>query len=200
MNVIIGLGHRSRVGKDTAALHIWEWCIEKRIECHINSFAAPLKHICHQAFSHLGMMSGAYYEEHQDKKFEILPKLGMSPVESYIKVGEKGREVHPDFWIGQWKSSLPPENDQLRIIVVKDTRFGNEVSAIKDNPNHRLVYVRNSRAKLRNSLADTDLLNQHWYTHTLENEGTYDEFRTTVRDFCNKEHEIGWVRVGNPTV
>lgn len=122
---ILGISGRSRVGKDTAAAAICE-SIQgaERV-----AFASHLKAVSAQLFGFYGLKGEDYYEEHPDKRTEPLQTVGKTPVELWVEIGCKMREVYPDLWVDRALNAT--RLDPVRLVVVSDVRFPNEAEAIR---------------------------------------------------------------------
>lgn len=122
---ILALGHTSRAGKDTAAAAI----VDAIRGAERVAFASRLKATCVQLFGSYGLREESYYDAHPEKRRELLPGVGKSPVQLWIEVGRKMREVYPDLWVdlALGITRLNP----IKLLVVSDLRFPNEAEAIR---------------------------------------------------------------------
>src|SRR4051812_18861621 len=86
---LIAFGHRRRVGKDTAVKFGLSYLRGNGIkQCARFSFFDRIKTIAHQLYGWAGLMDGIYYDNHPEKKEEILPAIGKSPRIIWIEVGQ----------------------------------------------------------------------------------------------------------------
>jgi hypothetical protein len=131
MTQIIGFGHRRRVGKDQISKFIDTILkIEQpKLKVVKVSFAAKLKETCYELYKWAGLERGIFYESEQGAKLKeiILPAIGMSPRDIWIKVGNKLREVYADTWIDCALKNFPNAD----VIIITDVRFPNEVAKIQ---------------------------------------------------------------------
>jgi len=134
--IIIGLGHASRQGKDTLGKLIVERCMEYKYKPSLVSFAFPLKQVCWDMYEWAGVQPGYFYDEPENagKRTEILPELGMTPVELWGEVGMKMRRVHSDTWVNRLFSTC--DRSDCDVLVITDVRFENEVDAIHKRGGH----------------------------------------------------------------
>lgn len=142
--VIIGLGHYSRTGKDTFANALVDILNEMDPTLRVGrkSFASKLKEIAHDLYGWAGLQDEAYYNnpatEHE--RDVVLPALGMSPVEVWVKLGTSAvREQVYDF---TWVDYLLKTDHRLDVIVIPDVRFPNEIDAIREAGGHLIKIVR----------------------------------------------------------
>lgn len=121
----VGFGHRSGVGKDTGA---------KLLITHLNvkvpklrvrqvNFADKLKDVCWQMYSWAGLKRKVHYENHREDRNIKLPQVGLTPVEIWVLVGEKFREIYERTWI-DYVNNHPHQAD---LIVTADVRHENEI-------------------------------------------------------------------------
>lgn len=127
---IIGFGHRRRTGKDQSAKFLDTILRIERPKMKVVkvSFAAKLKETCYELYKWAGLERGVFYESEQGIKLKevVLPAIGMSPREIWIKVGNKLREVYADTWIDAALKNFP----QADVIIITDVRFPNECDKI----------------------------------------------------------------------
>lgn len=127
---ILGFGHRRRTGKDQSAKFLDTILRIERPKLKVVkvSFAAKLKETCYELYKWAGLERGVFYESEAGAKLKevVLPLIGMSPREIWIKVGNKLREVYADTWIDAALRNFP----DAAVIIVTDVRFPNEVDKI----------------------------------------------------------------------
>jgi len=128
MTKIIAFGYKKGTGKDTIGNFLLTnlRCEHPNIIVKHISFAAKLKDICYQLYGWAGLQSGIYYETHRDIKEVILPKIGKSPRDLWIEVGNKLREVYPTTWI-----DFALQNVKANIVIITDCGFINEAEYLK---------------------------------------------------------------------
>lgn len=119
--MLVGLGHQSRVGKDTVGAFLEARGFERL------AFASELKRAALRLFARHGLHSESYYEEHPREREKVLPKLGRTPVELWIEFGQAMREICPTVWLDQALAHWEPELNT----VITDVRFPNEAEAIR---------------------------------------------------------------------
>ena len=156
--MIIALGHYSRTGKDTfvnECIHEIRR-IDPTIPCHKLSFAWKLKDICHQLFQGFGLEPPEFYESEVGAAQRDIPLgvIDLTPVEIWIEVGNKLREVYPEVW-----RDYVMHNRQPGITFIPDCRFFNEVEAVRED-SHENVLIKMVRPgrQPRDSRSDRELL------------------------------------------
>ena len=106
--LIVGLGHRRRVGKDSVAgfLH---WYLQERANTSVEtaSFAYQLKMTAYNLFRCAGLQAPNWYDKHPEMREVPLPELGKSPRDIWIEVGNKLRDVDPEIWIRNASTTAP---------------------------------------------------------------------------------------------
>jgi len=128
--LIIGIGHRRRVGKDTLGNLLWKRLIHAGVKPARDAFARKLKKAAHRIFAYGGLLEPQQYDHNPDLREKPLPAIGKSPREIWIEVGNKLREVDPAVWIRSVIDA--PAHQNAGVLLVTDTRYPNEVQAIHE--------------------------------------------------------------------
>jgi len=138
------------------------------------SFAAKLKDVCHQLYKWAGLQSAIYYESHRNKKEVVLPKVGLSPRDIWIQVGNKMREVYENTWI-----DFALQGVSADILIISDLRFPNEASAIIE---HGGLLVKISRDGLPQGTdpAEVDLDDWENWDYVIANNFSLQMLNTAV--------------------
>jgi hypothetical protein len=128
--IIIGVGHKSRQGKDQLCdylvSHLRIGTRGKRIVKA--GFADQLKMVVHQLWGWTGIKEPEHYEKVPSDRNIIIPHFNKNVVQVWIEFGNHCREFDPYVWIN---ALLRGSNAD--VLILKDARFPNEVKAIKDN-------------------------------------------------------------------
>lgn len=182
--IIVAFGHRSRVGKDTCGKFLDSALRTAGIRAKRVSFAAKLKEVSYIAYSWAGLRQGAYYETEEGAKARQvkLPALGLTPVEVWVEVGNKFREIFMDTWLN---ATLLADYPNIDVIIITDLRFPNEGDKIVDLggwPNK----VTNSRAPVLDTVSDKALEGWTGWWGTLNNEGTLQDLNALTDDLAAK--------------
>jgi hypothetical protein len=128
--IIVGIGHKSRQGKDELANFL---CTHLRVHTRNRrivkvGFADILKNICYQLYSWAGVHEPDYYERHPAARDIIIEPLGYNVVELWIRFGNHCREFHEPIWINALLKGTKAD-----VLIIKDTRFPNETKAIHEH-------------------------------------------------------------------
>lgn len=133
-DLIIGLGHRKRVGKDAFAEFLDEALSSMGRRVWRLGFALRMKGAAHHLFGDLGLQPGWYYDSHPAEREMPLPKLGKTPRQIWIEYGNAMRAIFPDIWVNQWKTfanGLCAFDSAPTVYIIPDVRFPNEAKAVK---------------------------------------------------------------------
>mgnify|MGYP000004506668 FL=1 len=179
--IVVGFGHRSRVGKDTCA-NLLKGQLRlatknKRIEKA--SLAWSLKLACFEIYGWAGLQRPEYYDHPDTEHFRdvVLEPIGLTPVQLWIEFGNKIREIYPDTWINY----LLNRYASIDVLIVPDVRFDNEIDKITLAGG--LVYrVLNSRAIIRNSVSDNALQGSNKFFADIHNEGEIGDLYKILND------------------
>lgn len=169
--IVIGLGHYSRTGKDTLCKAIVDLATSRDLRATRLSFADPLKDIARQVYGWTGLREGAYYDKCPEQRSYELEPLGLTPVEIWIEIGNKFREVYQSTWVDLVRSQI----HQYDLVVIPDVRFQNEVDMIRLFPRHYLCKVVRPGVSPRNSVSDLALFNEHWHDGVFVNDAGFDK-------------------------
>lgn len=177
---IIGLGHYSRTGKDTfanAAINYLNSFTSNNIPVARKiSFAWKLKKICSDLYSWAGVKEPEFYDTPEGEKYRdvIIPALGMTPVDLWVKVGTPcfREQVYQNTWIDY----VLKTNHGVEYIVVPDVRFPNEVAALRELGATLIKVVRPGFAP-RNTVADRALLDYRGWDMVVGADGDINGLR-----------------------
>lgn len=131
--MLIGIGHRSGHGKDTLADFMVQQIKAKFPKHKVLKypFAWKIKLIAYDLYKQFGVREPEYYDTLAGRgdRNVVLPKLGMTVVELWIKIGTPCfRDIIYDATWTAFVRTLANEPDT--IIVAPDARFPNEVGDI----------------------------------------------------------------------
>jgi hypothetical protein len=183
---IIGFGHQSGVGKDHLAQALRRFSVEtpegRRVGFLREAFADRLKCLAFQVFGWAGLNHGTYYDNHREERYIKLPRLGLTPQEVWIEVGNRMRDIHPDVWVQRLLHERDDAGRRYSIPMITDVRFPNEVEAIKQAGG---VVVRVTREGYTppSTPSDDVLLDFEGWDATFINSGRWDyAYTMAVRD------------------
>jgi hypothetical protein len=155
---VVGFGHYSRTGKDTTANSLISALKSRGILAERRSFASELKYICYYLYRHLGLREEAFYNirENEYLRDVKLPHIKKTPVEIWVAMGTPAvREcVYQNTWTDL---ALLVRDPKVQVVVCPDTRFLNEVKAIKDRGGLVVKVVRPG-IRPRDTVADKALI------------------------------------------
>lgn len=127
--IIVGIGHKSRQGKDEFANFLTTY-----LRVHTRNkrifkvgFADILKGICHQLWGWAGVMDGDHYEKYPNDRDKPLNHFDppKTVVDLWIEFGNHVRDFDEPTWINAlFKGS------QCDVLVIKDVRYPNECKAV----------------------------------------------------------------------
>lgn len=142
--MIIGLGHYSRVGKDSFANAVIDALRERapRIKVAKKSFASKMKETAQQLYGWAGLQGEDYYNDpaHEHERTVVLPALGMTPVGIWVRFGTLA--IREKVYDQTWVNYVLETDWGLDVMVVPDVRFFNEVEALRGKGAHLIKVVR----------------------------------------------------------
>lgn len=172
---IIALGHRRRVGKDTFVRFAMDHLKSNGVKhCHKLSFFEKIKEISHEIWNFGGLEGPIYYENHGEKKEQILPPLGKSPRNIWIEFGESINRICP---ITLCELAFQKLKDG--IYLIPDLRRPIEAEYIKKFGG-KVIRIDNSRVQKFDDSCDSGLINYDQWDDIIENEGSLREFNKVV--------------------
>lgn len=170
--MVIGLGHRRRVGKNEGANFLYNYINEKLIgTVEIISFADKLKEMCFDLYGQYGLKNKQFYEDNPEFREIPLERINKSPREIWIEFGNKNREIYSNIWVDYVieKSKLYDN------VIIPDVRWENEGDMI-----HSIggicVKIENPRIPYSNDPSDCALENWDKWDKVILNNGTLEEF------------------------
>lgn len=174
---LIGLTGFAGAGKDSVRL-----ILERDHNYHGLAFADPIRLMLFELMDSTGISSN--YMHARDLKEAIIPEWGVSWRHSAQKLGDWGRNLHPDFWIriaAAYVTDCARHSGTAGMpIVVSDVRFFNEALWIKqqggeiwrvDRPNLPPVRAHQSEREI------DSLVHTRW----ISNWGTLEDLEHQVR-------------------
>ena len=172
MTKILGIGHYSRVGKDTFANELIRSirAINPEMKIAKISFASKLKAIAHDLYGWAGLKDEAYYNDPKTESMRDvkLEPLGMTPVEIWVAFGTPA--VRDQVYDLTWVDYLLKTKRDLDLLIIPDVRFPNEAAAIHREGGHLLKIVREGHGP-RNTVADRALLGQPVWDNIVGDSG-----------------------------
>lgn len=174
--IIIGFGHKKRVGKDTAVNFAMAFARQyfPSVQVGLLSFGNELKDIAYRMFKWAGLQEGMHYENNPREIDEILPPCGKSARQIWDDIGLFGRSIHPKVWVQMGIESAP----EADVLFCKDVRFPTEIELIDDFKGFK---YRVDRKVPVGGAVDKALDDYKDWTRIIENNGSLREFNTTIK-------------------
>jgi len=173
--MIIGLGYKARVGKDTTAEYL-----VKTYNFAQESFAWPLK-------EYIGRQICGFNDRqlYGDLKEVIDPEWGMTPRQMLQLIGTDAlrKVVHDDFWIIPMKRKIREHIKNNKSVVISDVRFPNEVKLIREFGGLVIRIDRTNPDKIsgvEKHSSETELDVYTCWDHSFNNNGTFEELYSQV--------------------
>gem|GEM_PF-1285050 len=128
--LIVGFGHRRRMGKDALADLVWRRLVHAKVKPARDAFARKLKKAAFRIFAYGGLLEPQQYDHNPELREKMLTAIGKSPRDIWIEFGTKVREIAPDAWI---RSVLDaPVHQNAEVLLITDVRYPNEITAIRE--------------------------------------------------------------------
>lgn len=165
--MIIGLGYKKQVGKDTVGKYLVGYYGFRR-----RAFADSVKSACQTLFGFTeGQMNLEHLKEEVDERWGITPRKAMQ------QVGSGMRKIFgDDFWLR--KLNIPKDTD----IVITDIRHKNEFDFVCSNGGI-LIKITRSDIATDNHETETALDGETGWDYIIENKGS-------LEDLCNQVDAI----------
>lgn len=192
---IIGIGHYSRVGKDSFAnyllaalqgtaagkLKISDAVMLKSGKL---SLAWKLKQICYELYAWAGVQPPEHYETPEGAKERdiILPALGMTPVQLWVKFGTPA--VREQVYDRTWIDFILKNDHGLDVLIVPDVRFPNETEAFKEAGATLIKIVRPGFGP-RDTVADKALMGWDGWDYVWGGSGEMAELERHAQQIAN---------------
>lgn len=215
--MIIGLGHKKQVGKDTTAKILLNilYCKEEGVKVNKKSLSKYLQ-IPYHKFGATNWTTMAFAdnlkraasdvfnvarEAWDDLVFKasLVNKYNLTGREILQKVGEMFRkEISPDIWV----NSLFESYDSLKYysyytkdpvhpnLIITDVRMPNEVQAIKDRGGILIRIDRDTKYK-DNHISETALEDYNGWDYIIDNNGTLEELIDKVEELYDRTAGFG---------
>lgn len=182
--MIVAFGYKKGVGKDTCGKFLSTYLKLEAPDLKVKhiSFAAKLKDVSYQLFKWAGLKRGIYYETHRELKEIILPKLGLSPRDIWIAIGNKTREVYQNTWINFALYGINAD-----ILIITDLRFQNEAEAIKA-AGGTIIKINRPGIPQDTDPAEVDLDSWliHRWNYVINNNGTLQDLNSMIEKIAKK--------------
>ncbi len=177
MTQIIGLGHYSRVGKDSFANALVRELTDRGIRAKKLPFAWCLKQVAHQMYAWDGLKEPEFYEtpEGEPSRDIRLPTLQMTPVDVWVRLGTHA--VRNNVYDLTWVDYVLKTDHGVDVLIIPDVRFPNEVRRIREHGGHLIKVVRPGYGP-RLTVADLSLINYRGWDNVVGEDGSLDTLHT----------------------
>lgn len=180
---VLAFGHHKNVGKDQFVRFLVDilrpQCPRARIVQR--GFVTKLYDFLHQMYGWAGFQTKQYYDSNPWEKAVILPKLGKTPRELLIEVGDHLRLYDPKIWHNAMLLT-----DDYDFLFITDLRYEAEVKAVLDAGGMAIKINRPDQPVPTDS-ADTALNHYKGWSLTIENSGDLASFykmaETVVKEY-----------------
>lgn len=179
---IVAIGYKKSRGKDSLANFIKDHLSIHCKGCKVKKigFADKLKDVCYQLYGWAGLQRGVYYETHYEEKEIILPAIGMSPREIWIKVGNMLREVYGYTWI-HYVTKNPQSVD---VLLVKDLGFWNEAEEVRTSGDDNILVKMDREGPMASDGRETELDRWSDWDIIAANHGTLQDLQHIAVTIC----------------
>jgi hypothetical protein len=180
---IIAFGYKKQRGKDTCCNFMKDWLTLNHPELRVRKvgFADKLKDIAYQLYSWAGLQPSHYYETHYHEKEIILPKLGLTPRQIWIGLGNGMREIYDLTWVHY----LTKGGLNADVLLIKDCGFTNEAIAVRESGG--LLYkIERSNQPMANDPRETELDLWNDWDGIIDNHGTLHDLNTLIEAHASR--------------
>lgn len=188
MPVIVGFGHRTGVGKDTAARLLME-ILPPHIVVKRRAFADAVKEDCARMFGYAGHRDREHYDRFREHRYIPLPDIGKSPFDLWNEHWENMRQIDPRTWVRRAFDDAVGED----VAIVTDVRRHNECDEIHQRGGI-VARIDNPRPEKRHTKADTALACWDEWDSVVRNDGDLSLFRQRlipIRDWVIQQIRKG---------
>ena len=191
-DIIVGLGHRKRVGKNEFGYMLADYLEDRGFNTQILAFAEAMKEMAACIFDGYGLRNAHHYEINPEHKEQPLSVINKTPRQIWIEFGNAMRAIDPDIWVRIVRRAIDGEmlREKLhhvrkpRAFIITDVRFPNEADAIRSWGGH-LAVIRRYLAPVSNDPAELAL---EWYGYwewTVDNNGTLEHLAKQAENYAN---------------
>ena len=185
MQIVLGLGFRARVGKDTFVEILRDLKDTLDIEVTRFAFADVLKDEVFEFVLKPNNISRERLDDHTTKEF-FRPVLQWWGTEFRRELNIEEYSGDQNYWVDKVKNSVLslPKTEKINIICISDVRFLSECEMIKSIGGYVVNIKRNTNSKnLHPSETSLELYSD--FDYTIENNGTLDEYREKIKKLMN---------------
>src|SRR6266496_2523002 len=118
--MILAIGHRTGVGKDTVAMFLTDYLRSrnmKGLNIIREGFVDRLYDLCYSFYSWAGFQTRQYYTMNRKAKDELLPKLNMTPRQLLIALSHNLNNFDPNIFL-----NAITKNNDFHLKIIPDLR------------------------------------------------------------------------------
>ncbi len=188
---IIGIGHSSRVGKDTLAKYLIEEFSDEGIKACRIGFADELKKVAYLLCSQYGIKTKDHYETNPDDRYRKLDKVKKTPIEVWCSLGDGLREIlYRDIWIDRLFEQVGFLG--CDVVIISDVRYMNEVDAIREYGG-TIIRIKRESTNGKATHIDKNLDEYIYEDERFQNDGKISKIQEYAKDFARrfiKQHRL----------
>jgi hypothetical protein len=166
---LVGLGDKSRVGKDTAAEILEQFCDFSRF-----AFAEPIKKTCAAVFGFNNEQLHGSRKEYKDEFWNITPRQAFQDMGTVIR-----RQFGPDVFIRSLYRRMQEEDGPTARFVISDVRLPEEVEAIRAWGG-KVYRIDRDVPSTSTHRTETALSNYNGWDGVINNKGTIPQLRAQL--------------------
>lgn len=184
---IISISGKIGSGKDTIADIIMQYTPYHRWQ--VKKFAGKLKDIAE-------ILTGVpkiNFEDQEFKQQDMGPEWGMTYRDLLQKLGTEAMRngLHKNVWVNALFADYQfniEEDEQIPYWIITDSRFPNELAAVKEHNGIAIKVIRDSGNTIGTThTSETALDNYADWDYVINNNGTLEELKTQVLSILEKE-------------
>lgn len=184
---IISISGKIGSGKDTIADIIMQYTPYHRWQ--VKKFAGKLKDIAE-------ILTGVpkiNFEDQEFKQQDMGPEWGMTYRDLLQKLGTEAMRsgLHKNVWVNALFADYQfniEEDEQIHYWIITDSRFPNELAAVKKHNGITIKVIRDSGNTIGiTHTSETALDNYTEWDYVIDNNGTLEELKTQVLSILEKE-------------
>lgn len=210
--MIIGLGHKKQVGKDTVAkiLRYITWEKENGFIVDEKYITQELQKSYAEEFNNIKWITMSFADKLKEVasivfdirkecwndplvKASLVSNYNLTGREILQKIGESFRkEISPDIWVNSLFSSYDSLNYRERSgdiikpnLIITDVRMPNEAQAIKDRGGI-LIKINKETGYKDNHISETALDDYDGWDYVIDNNGTLEELINKLEDLHDR--------------
>ena len=163
---IIALNGQKGAGKGEVARFIRDFLHFHKLTTRIVGYGDVMKDRCYDVFNVSGLQDRAYYDMMREECEKVLPQLGITPRECWIRFAESMRAIDPLIWVKSMDDDL--KHSKADVTIVHDLRKPVEYDALS-NTKATMIRIIRPGIKVSTDLVDHEL-NDKIFHHQFIND------------------------------